>query len=602
MVSSLLIFASSFPPAAFASEKAGKEAAGKYSAKDEVVYGNLDAAGGVKDMYVVNTFRVTEPGMITDYGNYTNVRNLTDLSELKLNDAKSVQLDADKGEFYYQGELKNEKLPWDISITYLLDGKKMKPEELAGKEGSLEIRLETTASKNADPLFIENYLMQMSLTFDPEKFSDIQAPEGTKANAGKDQQISFTVLPDQEEVFIVTAEGSGMEMDPIEISAIPANLSIDSPDLSDMTGGMNSLADAIQGVHSGVVALNDGISEWRAGAAELGSGSTEYKNGINELNQSSGELVNGSASIRDALNEISGSLQGDIDVPDLSGIEELPEGLRALASGLSESSADFDELKENYGALIGALDEAITSIPDDEIDIGKLDNLDEEQLQALKDSGIDTDMLNQLTETYISVKEAKQTYHAVKEDLNSAAEKLEQTPVPSGDMVGHLETLADEIEKGMDSMDQMNGLIDLQEGLSRLASEYQTFHQGLTAYTGGVSALAGSYGDLDSGIQGLSEGASSLAGGADELENGTAQLQEETNNLPGRMKSEVNEMLREYDFSDFKPASFVSEKNKKIDVVQFVLHTEAIKKEEKEKEAPKKQKEKSLWQRLMDLF
>lgn len=607
MMSGLLIFAS-FPSAFFANEKNDEEnaktetEAGKYSAKDEVVYGNLDGNGNVEGMYVVNTFRVTDPGEIVDHGNYTNVRNLTDLSDVELTDDNRVHLQADEGEFYYQGELENKSLPWNISITYLLNGKEISPEELAGEEGSFEIQIKSTANEDIDPVFFENYLLQISLTFDPAKFNNIQAPEGTKANAGTDQQISFTVLPEQEETFIVTADASDLEMDPIDISAIPANLSIDSPDLSDMTGEMDSLSDAIREVHSGVAALNDGISELNTGAAELSTGSREYKSGINELDQSSGELVNGSAGIRDALNEISESVQGDIDTPDLSEMKKLPEGLRELATGLRESSTGFDTLKENYGELVGKLDEAITSIPDHEIAIDKIENMDEEQLQALKESGIDIETLNQLTETYISAKTAKETYFAVKEDLNSITEAMEQASSPSENMAGHLETMATEIENGMESMNQLDALTELQEGLSTLASEYQTFHSGLADYTEGVNTLAASYLELDTGIQELSEGTASIKSGANELEDGTEKLQEETSDMPGQMKSEVDEMLEEFDFSDFEPTSFVSDENKKVDVVQFVLHTEAIEMEETKAEEQEEEEDKGFWDRLMDLF
>src|SRR5699024_11861518 len=41
------------------------------------------------------------------------------------------------------------------------------------------------------------------------------------------------------------------------------------------------------------------------------------------------------------------------------------------------------------------------------------------------------------------------------------------------------------------------------------------------------------------------------------------------------MEEEVEEMLEEYENEDFEPASFVSDKNEKVDVVQFVLQTEA---------------------------
>src|SRR5699024_7614983 len=85
-----------------------KETSGKYSTKDEVIYGKLDMNGKIDNMYVVNTFHITNPGEIVDYGDYTNIRNLTDLSDIHQSGAHEVHFQADEDEFYYQGELTNQ--------------------------------------------------------------------------------------------------------------------------------------------------------------------------------------------------------------------------------------------------------------------------------------------------------------------------------------------------------------------------------------------------------------------------------------------------------------------------------------------------------------
>ena len=72
--------------------------------------------------------------------------------------------------------------------------------------------------------------------------------------------------------------------------------------------------------------------------------------------------------------------------------------------------------------------------------------------------------------------------------------------------------------------------------------------------------------------------------------------------MPGDLQSEVDEMMDDYDASDFEPKSFVSEQNEKVDVVQFVLQTEPIEVEEPETTEEADEEEKSFWDRLMDLF
>src|SRR5699024_12140142 len=84
--------------------------------------------------------------------------------------------------------------------------------------------------------------------------------DGTKAKEGKNTNLTFTVMPDEEEAFIVSADVTDFEMDPINISATPASMSIDDPDLGDMKSNIKSLSDAIKEINGGVGYLRDGIS------------------------------------------------------------------------------------------------------------------------------------------------------------------------------------------------------------------------------------------------------------------------------------------------------------------------------------------------------
>lgn len=591
----------SFPLTGFAEDHNSEEKsvaeteAGAYSAKDEAIYGKLDASGILQDMYVVNTFHVTKPGVIVDHGNYTNVRNLSNLLEIEQPDDSTVRFQAEEDAFYYQGDMANRPLPWDITITYVLNGKEVEPDELAGKSGALEIQITTSANRDVDPVFFENYVLQISLTLDPSKVNDIQAPDGTKARAGKDTQVTFTAMPEQEEAFIVSANVTEFEMDPIDISAAPFSMSIDDPDLSGMTGEMQSLSDAIREINQGVEELNSGISDLDAGAADLSNGSSTYLNGINGLDQSSGELVNGSARIRDVLQNVSDAVQESPDVPDLSELRALPEGLRELAGRLREYADGLEALRNHYDEAHSNLNNAMNVIPN-------YYEISDDQIRALYESGADQGVVDQLIETYEEAHKAKEAYHAVQEVFDSVTGTLEQFSKSIRKIANSAETTAAKIEKGLEEMDHLDALDELREGLFSLASEYQSFHSGLVNYTDGVSRLAASYQELDSGIQDLSEGTSSLDSGANELQNGTQELQEATSDLPGDLQSEVDEMMDDYDASDFEPKSFVSEQNEKVDVVQFVLQTEPIEVEEPETTEEADEEEKSFWDRLMDLF
>lgn len=588
MLSIILIFAS-FPLAAFSEKNSSNSSAsdksqqpGEFSTKDEVIYGKLDAQGNVQNMYVVNSFHITEPGRLIDYGDYTDVRNLTDLSKMNQSGKNKIQFQADDEEFYYQGELNNKPLPWDISITYFLNGKEITPSELAGKSGQLEIHIDTSANKDVNQVFFENYLLQVSLTLDPLIFQDIQAPKGTEANEGKNKLITFSVMPEQEEVFIVSANVNNVTMDPIEISAVPANIALEDPDTDEMAEEFQTLANAISDINSGVKKLNDGVTDLHDGTKELRDGSKDYLQGMNKVDQSSNELISGSEEIKNVLIQVSDALDQSPDLSDfdLDDLAKLPEAFRAIAAQLRLFADNLDGLNEAFNH--------IPDIPDAHISKEQVEKMSE----ALQKEYIDPTILFQLVESYYITKQIQE----------SIGDNPDQMKLVIDEIASNLETAADEIEENMKDVEQLSELEDLQTGLGTLASEYGTFHDGLVSYTDGISTLTSSYKDIDEGISGLTKGTSELNRGVSELYDGTKELHEETSDLPEQLKSEIEEMLEDFDFSDFEPTSFISEQNKKIGVVQFVLRTESIEIKEPEKPVEQTEEKKGIWQRFLDLF
>ncbi len=576
----------------FLSYGAAAEAEGKVTSKDEVVYATLKSNGKLDDIFVVNTLEVAKAGKIIDYGKYSSVKNLTDLSELDQN-GQAVQIHAPEGKFYYQGNIEDKtELPWNIEISYLLDGREVEATELAGKEGHAEIKINTSANEKADSVYFENYLLQVSLKLS-NSYQNIEATGGMVANAGKNKQITFTVMPGQEESLIVEADVTDFEFSGIDIAAVPSTLPIDTSEMENMTDDMSALSDAISELNNGVGDLKKGVSELNNGAASLRDGSARYKNGISQLSDSSAELTGASQSIGDALKKISASLSGDSAQMDMTGLSELPGGLTQLANGMNQAADGLITLRDNYAMAYGALDGAIKKIP--------AHQLSEEEIAGLLSSGADANVVNKLVETYKSAQEVKVTYANVQEVFAAVDPALSKVSGSVKEMRGNLTAIANELSASLDEMD-MGALGELQKGLTTLSSNYGEFHSGLISYTKGVNELSSSYSQLHSGLAGLADGTGELNKGVGELHNGTSELHQETKNLPEQMQQEINEMIKEYDKSEFEPVSFVSAKNEKVTSVQFVIKTEAIKKEEQVTKKAKTEKRKGFWDLLLELF
>lgn len=595
VLATVILISPSFLVTASANDSETKEAAakkdGEVSSKDEVVYATLSANGDRQEIYVVNTLDVTKAGKVVDHGNYSSLKNLTDLSEMKQTD-NTVQVTAPEGKFYYQGNMNDTALPWDIAISYYLDGKEISPEDLAGKEGHVEIRIKTSANEKVNPAFFENYLLQISLTLNTEIASNIKAEDGMVANAGKNKQVTFTVMPEKEEELVVEADVDKFELDGINISGAPSTMSVDAPDADEMTGDMKSLTGAIAEINDGVGELNNGVSELNNGVAGLHDGSEQYKNGITELDGSSSGLVDGSKNIEEALATLSKSL-GNAEGMDLSGIDELGKGLSEISGGLHETADGLVTLKQNYKKAYDALDAAITAIPAD---------VTTEEIEEMENSNANPEVVEKLLETYTAAQTAKETYSKVKQGFAAVDTTLEKTIDGLTEMANNLDTMANGLSSSLENMDSMEGFAQLQEGIASLSANYKTFHAGLVDYTEGVGQLASSYQDLHNGIGELSEGTGELENGVGELHDGTTELHQSTKDIPKEMTEEIDQMMDEYDKSDFDAVSFVSAKNENVNSVQFVLKTESIKYEEPETTEEPKKEEKGIWARFKDLF
>src|SRR5699024_4305427 len=300
-------------------------------------------------------------------------------------------------------------------------------------------------------------VLQISLPLDSDVFTNIKAPDGMIANAGKNHQVTFTVMPEQEEELVAEADAAGFQLDGIDITAVPSSMSIDGPDAEAMTGDMKTLSDAIADINNGIAQLNDGVSELNNGAEDLQDGSEQYKNGISSLDEASAELVNGSEEIEKALSTINESL-GNVEEMDLSGLEQFVEGLTGIADGLGETAEGLTTLKQNYKNAYDALDTAMTAIPSYDIS--------EEDVQALYESGADQEVVGKLVETYSAAQVAKGTYAEVKQGFDAVEDTLQGVRDALAEMDSNLDTMANELASSLEDMDGIGAFAQLQEGIA----------------------------------------------------------------------------------------------------------------------------------------
>lgn len=512
--------------------------------KDEVVYATLDGSGAVNSIYVVNVLNPEKPGAVTDYGDYSSVTNLTDTAQIE-QEGDAVTVDVGAGEsFRYQGDLASKNLPWDVAVTYKLDGKAIDASELGGKSGLLEMEIATKRNDAVDATFFDNYLLQISLVFASDKSSNVATPDGQIALSGSNTQVTFTGMPGKDGTFSVSADVTDFEMDGASFAAVPFSMVIDSPDKDGLLSGFVQLSDGVGQLSDGASQLASGAQSLSSGADEMASGIAGIADGTAGIASGADGLASGASSLAEGLEAYQGALNGQAQQAQGSVIDSsaqqqayqtaLQTYVAAFAMAYHASDPDADQ-----GAAMAAAQQATAAQAAD---------------------------LQQAFQTLVTVEAANAAYGAVAQTLTAAASGLGSAG-DGNSLVGGIEALA--------------------SGASSLAS--------------GASELAGGATSAASGANSLSSGAGDLASGAGELADGTGSLYTEIQAMPDTVSEEIDKMIAEYSKSDFKPISFTSSKNTDVTLVQFVMATEPIVAPEKAEPEPE-QEQGSFWDRLLALF
>jgi X-X-X-Leu-X-X-Gly heptad repeat protein len=581
-------------PAYAASDAANSGTAAVVSAKEEIVYARLAEDGEVKSGYVVNHFEVASAGRLTDRGAYAEVKNLSTTDPLSYSGIE-VGVPVDAGDFYYQGTLESAQLPWTVNITYFQEGREVARQALAGAFGEIEIRIavreNTRVVSPTNASFRENYVLQIQLTLESSRARNIVAPDASIATSGENHQVIFTVLPDREAEYALTAEVSNFEMPGITIGALPFSMAFDFPDTSSMEGDLLQLAEAIALLDDGVRELSGGVSSLRDGAAALATGSSQFHSGFAQLSGTSDLLNNSSGKIRAALGIIAAQLaNGEVNPAQL---QQLIDALGQLADMLSSEEPATPGISEALVGVKTGLDAVLgTSIPaapatakDDLTALGAL--LADSQFQAL--AGLDSEAANAadamqnivgsypdyLSESQVWMNTAQTAYFtgggtAASPPLQAT---LEQLATGTAAIAAQLNLVTAGLEQALANL---SGLPALAAGIATLAGDYAQFDDGLTAYTSGVKTLSDSYSGINAALGQFASGIDQLSSGTVPLLEGTAALRTNTADMPQRMQEQIDNFAASYDTSGFEPVSFVSEQNKNVKLVQFVLSTDAI--------------------------
>ena len=271
-----------------------------------------------------------------------------------------------------------QELPVETRFSYRLDGKEISPEELAGKSGAVEIRIDyiNHASElreingKAETLYTP-FLMLSALVLDNEHFSNVVIENGKLVSDGTRTLALGYALPGMQESLALPEELELTVPDHVTLRADVTEFSLGSvytlaatelvgdydendpeavekllPSVQDLSDGM----EGAKALNEGLDTLLEKSGALQDGTAALAEGADQLSGGAGSLADGAGKLASGAYALQNGTKQLA------------LGANSLRDGSSDLANGAAKLSAGLGQLSQNSAALNSGAEEVFRSL------------------------------------------------------------------------------------------------------------------------------------------------------------------------------------------------------------------------------------------------
>ena len=484
---------------------------------------------------------------------------------------------------------KEADLPIGVEVRYSLNGKQVNPDALHGKSGHLKVEILFTNNRyemkningKEEKIYVP-FLASAVTALDGEKYTNVTVSNGRVINDGaryavvgvslsglkEDLDISGNTVEIPESV---TIEADVTDFDELGLylmvsNSIFSNLDIDTTEKMDtLREDLNKIDDAMEALLNGSDELYKGLVKLAEGADKLSAGVGELSNGLKTLDNNSAGLVNGSREVFNTLLstasqqlEASGINVGKLTIDNYGTVlsSVVSDGYaKKLAYGKVEAT-----VKENEGSIRNVVTEAVKA----QVSAG-VEAAVREQVKA----GVEASVRAQV-EAKVKAAMGDATQSEIDEliEQNMASEAVQKTisdtieakmnsdeikaviaqntdaKMASAEIMAIIdqktaETIAGKIaeyEASSDVQAQISAadkkILDLKASLD----SYNTYYQGVIAYTNGV-------GKASAGAKQLNDAMPELVKGIDALKNGEKKLSDGLNRFNDEGVAKLNDLV-----------------------------------------------------------
>ncbi len=476
----------------------------------------------------------------------------------------------------------NSETPVEVKVTYTLDGIEVKAADLAGKSGHVTITYDYTNKQyetvniagNDEKVYVP-FIAVTGMLLNNDKFSNITvdggrlvddgsrkavvgvAFPGLLESLGNAEKITDTVkIPDK---LVIEADVTDFELG--TVYTLVTNYNFDEFEIDEnglegsLTDAMKTATDAFDQLVDGSAQLYDGLVTAKDGSAALvdgaeaayegskklsdgasavDAGAGQIAAGLNDAYAGSKQLNDGTAQLTAGLDTLSGNSAAIV-----AGAEQVFVSLLANATkGLTDAGAAVPELTiENYSAVLDGV-------------IAELAKTDAEAIAKAKVTAA-VEANRAMIEAQVAAAVQAQTgapdeMMASEQMKAVVAQKTEEQIAALIEQNMASEEVQAQIKAGKAQAEAGAAQI---KGVKKSLDDYNTFYQGVKAYTAGVdqadqgaAQLSNGTKTLYAGLGQLNDGAKTLSTGTTELSNGAADLSEGLGQLEAGQK-ELDEGL-----------------------------------------------------------
>lgn len=549
--------------------------------RDETVYVIANTDGSVRRIIVSDWIRNgLAAAQVEERSELSAVETVKGSASYTMGQDNARVWDAQGQDLYYQGSIEK-ALPVEMTVTYQMDGQTVTPGQIAGKSGHVTIRFdyenrqyEMVEIDGTEEKIYVPFAMLTGLLLDSDRFTNVTVSNGKLFCDGSHTAVVGVAFPGLQEDLAMEKDRLDIP-DYVEIEADVKDFSLatavtvassglfdqlddealEKLEMGELTDGIGRMTDAMDQLMDGSSQLYDGLCTLLDSSQQLIDGADRLCQGLNELTAHNSQLNGGAKQVFESLIAAANSqLQtSGLTVPELT-VDNYSQVLESLLQQLDGASAYAEsEARKKIEAAVAAQQEQVSAAVEQAVEqqvAAQVEQAVEQQVwqQVLSAAGLTEEAYDAGTAAgAIPQKQQEQLQAALKAQMASEtikglisqtkAAKMESDEIRA--LMGQKteQTMAELVEENLQSEEVQSQIRSAAEqasagaqsirSLKEQMDSYQSFYQGLLAYTAGVAQARDGAAQLQSSLPALTDGVTRLRDGSMELSDGLRQFREE---------------------------------------------------------------------------